>query len=80
MPHDTINKAVTIARVAAIGFTLWKEIKTLANEIAQLNPYEELNAFMDELDELDPNSLRGLAWQTIKTWANDPANEWLEHM
>ena len=65
MQHDTLNKAVTIVRVAAIGFTLWKAIKIIANEIVQIDNDDEREAFMDELDELDPNSLPGLAWQTI---------------
>ena len=83
MPHGTINKAVTIARVAAFGCTLWGEIRTIAHEITLIaaeEDEEEMWAHMDALDELGPNTLQGLAWQMIKVWADDPANEWLQYM
>ena len=83
MLTDTINKAVTIARVAGLGFALWREIRTIAHEMALIaaeEDEEEMRAHMDALDELDPNTLQGVAWQMIKVWANDPANDWLEHM
>ena len=74
MPHDTINKAVTIVRVAAIGFTLWGEIRAIADAItllAVLDGEEAMQARMDELDRLDPNTLQGLTWQSIKVFANE---------
>ena len=83
MSHDIINKAVTIARVASLGFALWREIQDIAGTItliAERDGEEEMLAYMNELDELDPNSREGLAWRMIKAWANDPANDWLEHI
>ena len=69
--------------MAGLGFTLWREIRTIVHEtalIAAEEDEEEMWAHIDALDELDSNTLQGLAWQIIKVWANDPANEWLDHM
>ena len=75
MSQDTLNKFVTVFQAVSFSFILWDNIKSLAAEIdrvARLNDEDELEAFMDALDELDPNTPRWLAWQSIKAWANEP--------
>ena len=75
MSQDTLNKFVTVFQAVSFGLILWDNIKSLAVEIAlreRLNDEDELEAFMNTLDELDPNTPRWLAWQTIKAWANEP--------
>ena len=72
-------KVATIARVAA-GCALWREIQDIARAVAAIDNDDDREAYMNELDELDPNSRGGLAWRMIRAWANDPANDWLEHM
>ena len=75
MSQDTLNKLIPVFQAASFGLILWDNIKSLAAEIdlvARLKGEDELEAFMDALDELDPNTLRWLAWQTIKALANKP--------
>ena len=72
---DTLNKAVPLARVDAFGFTLWCEMRAIAHKIVLIavkEGVEEMWAHMGALDELDPHTLKGLAWQMIKVWANGP--------
>ena len=70
MSQDTLNKFVTVFQAVSFGLILWDDIKRLAVEIALRE--DKLEAFMDALGELDPNTPRWLAWQTIKAWANEP--------
>ena len=75
MSQDTLNKFVTVFQAFSFGLILWYDIKSLAVEIdlvARLNNEDELEAFIGALDDLDPNTPRWLAWQTIKAWANAP--------
>ena len=75
MSQDTLNKFVTVFQAASFGLILWDNIKSLAVAIAlvaRLNNEDELEAFMDALDDLDPNTPRWLEWQIIKAWANEP--------
>ena len=73
-------KVDTITRVAALGCALWREIQDIARAVVKIDNDDDREAYMNELDELDPNSRQGLAWRMIKAWANDPVNDWLEHM
>ena len=75
MSQDTLNKLIPVVQAVSFGLILWDNIKRLATEIdlvARLNDEDELEAFMDALDELDPNTPRLLAWQSIKAWSNKP--------
>ena len=75
MTQDTLNKFVTVFQAAYFGLILCDNIKRLAAEIAlreRLNNEDELEAFMNALDELDPNTPRWLEWQIIKALVNEP--------
>ena len=60
MLQGTLNKFVTVPLATAFGLFLWDDIKSLM-EAGRPGRMEGLK---DELDALDPNTLRGLAWQS----------------
>ena len=73
MQQDTL---VNVLQAASFGLILWHDISELMNVIEfvlMLNDMTEWNALMKELDKLDPNTTRGLAWQGIKAWGNEPS-------
>ena len=80
MQHDMINMMGTMALVVGFGLTLWNKMRDIARAVVEIDNDDDREVFMDALDELDPNTLQGLAWQMIKVWANAPANDWLEHV
>ena len=72
---ETINKFVNVLQAACFGWLLWHEISELI-EILDLvvmrNDLAEFQALTNALDKLDPHTIRGLAVQSIKAWANEP--------
>ena len=73
MQHDTL---VNVLQAASFGWLLWHDISELLDVIklvVMLNYMAEWNALIKELEKLDPNTIKGLAWQSIKAWGNEPS-------
>ena len=69
-----LNKVVIVFEAVSFGFILWDEIKQLAGTIAlvkRLRDEDKLEAFIDMLDALNPNTPWWLEWQIIKALANE---------
>ena len=72
MQQDTL---VNVLQAASFGLILWHDISELMdvmNLVLRRDDTVEWNALMKELDKLDPNTPRRLAWQGIKAWGNEP--------
>ena len=64
----SLNRGVNVLQAAAFGWIFWDEIKSLVNAMdlaVRLPVPDELNALREELDALDPNTTKGLAWKSI---------------
>ena len=75
MSQDTLNKFVTVLQAVSFGLILWRDSAELLTEIVLvdiLNDMDAREALREELEALDPNTPRGLAWQIIQAWANEP--------
>ena len=73
MQHDTL---VNVLQAASFSWLLWHDISELLDVIklvVMLNYMAEWNALIKELEKLDPNTIKSLAWQSIKAWGNEPS-------
>ena len=72
MQHDTL---VNVLQAASFSWLLWHDISELLDVITlfvMLDDRAKGKALIKELEKLDPNTIKGLAWQSIKAWVNEP--------
>ena len=78
MSQDTLNKLIPVVQTSAFGWNVWRHMQRIVYEVALVNRIKirtVSRAFLNSLNELDPNTPRWLAWQILKNLFGEPRDD-----